>query len=134
MRLRATADMIGSVTNATNAMHPTKSKINCPYSVKMPNPLSETDVNTNPIIPIGAHWIIPRTTFVTALAQSVKTSLVVLLAMIFRARPNTIDQNRIPKYSPSAKHFIGFENIVKSIFSIISPRPPGTLAVLAEVR
>lgn len=44
----ATAEMIGSVTKATNAMQPTKSAISWPYCANIPSPLSETEVNTNP--------------------------------------------------------------------------------------
>ena len=115
LRLNAIPEIKGSVTKATNAIHPTSNKTNWPYSVKILKPLWETEVNTKPMIPIGAHCIMKRTTLVTASAMSVITSFVVSLATIFKAIPKIIDQNRIPKYSPSAKDLIGFENIFKII-------------------
>lgn len=97
-------------------------------------PLSDTDVNTKPITPNGAHWIIPLTIIVTESAQSVKTFLVLSLATALRAMPNTIDQKRIPRYCPSESRWIGLENIPKIRVYIISPNPPGAVCVLAAER
>ena len=88
-------------------------------------PLSETDANTNPIIPIGANWMMPPTILFTAFAKSFKITLVVSLATILRAIPKTTDQKSIPRYCPFDINSTGFENTPRIILDIISVRLPG---------
>ena len=134
MRFRVNATINGSVISATIPIHTTSNSISCPYWVNIPIPLSETEVKTSPITPIGANCIIPLTIMVRAFAKSSIIFFVLSLATILRAIPNTKDQNRIPRYSPSVNDFIGFEKIVVSMFVRISSRPLGADTLLAAVR
>ena len=63
--------------------------------------------------------------------MSFSKSFVVSLATILKAIPMIIDQNNIPRYSPSDNDFSGLEKIFKSISPNISASPPGETAVLA---
>lgn len=84
------------VINSWNNIHPTKRRINLPYWVKILIPLVDTELNTSPIIPIGAKLMIQRTTVETPSARSFKTCFVAGVDF-FKATPMIADQVNTPR-------------------------------------
>ena len=52
---KSRAEISGLIMNAMIRMHPTINNMSSPYCEKILKPLSQTDVNTKPITPIGAN-------------------------------------------------------------------------------
>ena len=69
----------GSTINATVSMAPTSTSSNLPYSLNIDNPLSDTVVNTSPMIPNGAHPMIHLTTVDTASDMDTSADFIDLL-------------------------------------------------------
>ena len=96
LRLSSTKAMSGLNMNVLASIHPTSSNTSLPYVVNTSRPLCDTDVNTKPIIPNGANWMIHFTVLVITSEKLCIMSIVCSLAFIFNAKPNRMDQNRIP--------------------------------------
>ena len=89
-------DHKGLRTRVLKSIHPTSTRISFPYVEKISSPFSETAVNTRPMMPKGANWIIQRTVRATTSARSETTWRVVGEADSLSPSPMRMDQKRMP--------------------------------------
>ncbi len=85
------------MTNVTNSMHETRTRISIPYSEKISMPLVDTAVYTRPMIPKGAKLMISLTMSVTSVLRSPTMSFVDAEQYALMSNPLSTAQNRMPR-------------------------------------